>query len=86
MKSVIVKSTVLALVISVVNAPPVSAAYIDPNTGGMLFQFLAVVFALFSGILLVFSARIRMAFARLKRRFGDWSERAGLSKKSDSES
>ena len=26
-------------------------AYIDPNTGGMLFQLLAVFFALFSGIL-----------------------------------
>jgi hypothetical protein len=44
------------------------AAYIDPNTGGMLFQVLAVVFAFLSGILMVFSARIRMALARLVRR------------------
>jgi hypothetical protein len=42
--------------------------YIDPNTGGMLFQLLAVFLALFSGILFFFSRQIRSAFARLKRR------------------
>ena len=41
--------------------------YIDPNTGGMLFQALAAAFALFSGIALVFSRQIRAAFARLRR-------------------
>jgi hypothetical protein len=41
--------------------------YIDPNTGGMLFQLLAVFLALFSGILFFFSRQIRTAFARLKR-------------------
>jgi hypothetical protein len=41
--------------------------YIDPNTGGMLFQVLAAAFALFSGIALVFSRQIRAAFARLRR-------------------
>lgn len=41
--------------------------YIDPNTGGMLFQALAAGFALFSGIALVFSRQIRAAFARLRR-------------------
>lgn len=41
--------------------------YIDPNTGGMLFQILAIVFGLISGVVLFFSGRIRMAFARLKR-------------------
>ena len=43
-------------------------AYVDPNTGGMLFQVLAVAFAFLSGLTLVFSARIRMALAQLKRR------------------
>jgi hypothetical protein len=43
-------------------------AYIDPNAGGMLFQVLAVVFATLSGLVLVFSARIRMFLARLARR------------------
>lgn len=41
--------------------------YIDPNTGGMLFQLLAVLFGLLSGVLVFFSARIRMAFARVRR-------------------
>ncbi len=42
--------------------------YIDPNTGGVLFQALAAVFAVLSGVLLVFSGRIRGMFARLRRR------------------
>jgi hypothetical protein len=42
--------------------------YIDPNTGGMLFQILAVLFALGSGIILIFSGRIRMLWARFMRR------------------
>ena len=43
-------------------------AYIDPSTGGMLFQILAVIFAAFSGILFFFSRQIRSLFARLRRR------------------
>ncbi|HNT73733.1 MAG TPA: hypothetical protein PKH77_01800 [Anaerolineae bacterium] len=42
-------------------------AYIDPNTGGMLFQVLAAGFALLSGGVLIFSRQIRTGFARLKR-------------------
>jgi hypothetical protein len=42
--------------------------YIDPNTGGMLFQILAVAFAALSGLVLFFSGKIRMFFARLRRR------------------
>lgn len=42
--------------------------YIDPNTGGMLFQILAVIFAALSGFFLVFSGRIKSAFYQLKRR------------------
>lgn len=41
--------------------------YIDPNTGGMLFQALAAAFALLSGIALVFSRQIRAALARFRR-------------------
>lgn len=41
--------------------------YIDPNTGGMLFQMLAVAFGLLSGVILFFSGRIRLAFNRLRR-------------------
>ena len=42
--------------------------YIDPNTGGVLFQALAAGFAVISGVLLVFSGKIREGFARLRRR------------------
>jgi hypothetical protein len=54
--------------------------YIDPNTGGMLFQILAVAFAALSGLVLFFSGKIRMFFARLRRRAreaaGDQEEQA----------
>ncbi len=43
--------------------------YIDPNTGGQIFQLLAILFAAISGMVLVFSSKIRMFWARLKRRF-----------------
>ena len=42
-------------------------AYIDPNTGGMLFQVLAVFFAFFSGMLLFFSRQIKLVSARIFR-------------------
>lgn len=41
--------------------------YIDPNTGGVLFQALAGLLAVFSGLLLVFSRNIRQWIARLRR-------------------
>ncbi len=41
--------------------------YIDPSTGGMLFQVLAVLFGLFSGLILFFSGKIKMAYRRLLR-------------------
>ncbi|MBM4431352.1 MAG: hypothetical protein FJ026_13565 [Chloroflexi bacterium] len=56
--------------------------YIDPNTGGMLFQVLAVAFAALSGFVLVFSRQIRRAIARVRRFLrersdGDESKPAG---------
>jgi hypothetical protein len=41
--------------------------YIDPNTGGILFQALAAVFVALSGVLLIFSGRIRQTIARMRR-------------------
>lgn len=41
--------------------------YIDPNTGGMLFQVLAALLAVFSGAALLFSSKIRALVARLRR-------------------
>ncbi len=42
--------------------------YIDPNTGGVLFQFLAGALVAVSGVLFVFSRQIREWVARLRRR------------------
>ncbi len=47
--------------------------YIDPNTGGMLFQVLATLFAVLSGVILFFSGKIRMFFAQLRRRIREGS-------------
>lgn len=44
-------------------------AYIDPNTGGMIFQILAVVFTMLSGVIFFFQSRIKMGFNRMMRRF-----------------
>lgn len=41
--------------------------YIDPNTGGVLFQALAASLAAISGVLLIFSRQIRTAIAKLRR-------------------
>lgn len=41
--------------------------YIDPNTGGMLFQVLAVAFTVITGVFLIFSSKIRAGVARLRR-------------------
>ena len=46
------------------------AAYIDPNTGGMLFQVLAVLFSVITGGLLFFSGRLKSVFFKIKRRIG----------------
>ena len=42
--------------------------YIDPNTGGILFQALAAILAVASGVLLIFSGKIRATIAHLRRR------------------
>jgi uncharacterized membrane protein len=57
--------------------------YIDPNTGGMLFQILAVAFMAVSGIFLVFSGKIRAAIARLRRNMGPKNEDPAKEKPSE---
>lgn len=52
----------------IISIPHAPHPYIDPNTGGMLFQVLAVFLAFFSGILFFFSRQIKTTFARLKRK------------------
>jgi hypothetical protein len=42
--------------------------YIDPNTGGILFQVLAGVLATLSGVVFFLSRKIREGFARMRRK------------------
>jgi len=42
-------------------------AYIDPNSGGLLFQLLAAAFVLLSGLFFFFSSQVKMMLARLRR-------------------
>ena len=42
--------------------------YIDPNTGGVLFGWLVGAFGLITGLLLIFSGKIRGYFAQLRRK------------------
>ena len=41
--------------------------YIDPNTGGLLFQVLLVMFGMISGAVLIFSSKIKMGISKLRR-------------------
>ena len=45
--------------------------YIDPNTGGMIFQALAGMFAVISGAVLVFAGQIKAFFTGRRRRRED---------------
>ena len=49
--------------------------YIDPNTGGMLFQILAILLAFSSAIILFFSRSIRTGVARVLRAIRSRSEK-----------
>ena len=42
--------------------------YIDPNTGGILFQALAAALIAVSGVMLVFSGKIRGYVSQLRRK------------------
>lgn len=59
--------------------------YIDPNVGGMLFQALAVVFTAVTGLVFVFSRRIRSGVARLRRRFRNSKGEASSIENEDAE-
>ena len=41
--------------------------YIDPNSGGLIFQMLLVIFGVFSASVLLFSSKIKMGVAKLRR-------------------
>ena len=48
--------------------------YIDPNTGGMLAGILISLFGLISGVILMFSSKIKMGIAKLRRSMRKESE------------
>ncbi|KPL08164.1 hypothetical protein AMJ86_01680 [bacterium SM23_57] len=41
--------------------------YIDPNSGGLIFQILVVMFGVISGAVLLFSSKIKMGISKLQR-------------------
>jgi hypothetical protein len=63
---IIVESLTLSSSLGLTSAIPI-IGYIDPATGGMLFQILAGMFALCSGLVLVFRRRIQIVLARVMR-------------------
>lgn len=67
MKKVLVKVILFTLYVSLFSIKIAHAAYIDPNLGGMLFQILIVLFGIFSGVLLLFSSRLKSVFYRFMR-------------------
>jgi hypothetical protein len=48
--------------------------YIDPNTGGIVFQILAALLGAASGAILLFSGKIRKIFAKLRRQARERTE------------
>jgi hypothetical protein len=56
-----------ALLTQITAGPSAPPAYIDPSTGGMLFQLLAVLLAGLSGVLFFFSRQIKAGLARMRR-------------------
>ena len=61
------KATFIVLMMSVAFFGTANAAYIDLNTGGMLFQILAVLIGVLSGLLLLFSSQVKKVYYRIKR-------------------
>ena len=41
--------------------------YIDPNSGGLIFQVLVIMFGVISGAVLIFSSKIKMGISKIKR-------------------
>ena len=48
--------------------------YIDPSSGGVLFQALAAAFVAVSGVVLIFSGRIRSFFSQMRRKSREGKE------------
>jgi len=55
------------LLLTIVLTPVPALAYIDPNTGGMIFQMLAPLLAAITGAWLFAKDKIKAVFYRLRR-------------------
>lgn len=67
MKIILGKAMTIVFLMSLAVFGTAQAAYIDPNTGGALFQILAVLIGVISGMLLLFSSQVKKVFYRIKR-------------------
>lgn len=67
MKIILGKAMAIVFLMSLAVFGTAQAAYIDPNTGGALFQILAVLIGVISGMLLLFSSQVKKVFYRIKR-------------------
>lgn len=61
---IIVEAVAIALITGIQSAFAAPKGYIDPSTGGMLFQVLAVIVTMASGLIFLFSNKIKMLFNR----------------------
>lgn len=51
--------------------------YIDPASGGMLFQILLIIFGTVSGVILLFSSKIKLGLSKLRRSIREKSGHKG---------
>lgn len=68
MKRSFIRSVSLA-VVSTLALFRIVFSYIDPNTGGLIFQLLAVILASLTGIFLMFYRHVQIFMSRVKRLF-----------------
>lgn len=61
---IIIEALAIALITGIQAAYAAPRGYIDPSTGGMLFQVLAVIITMASGVVFLFSNKIKMLFNR----------------------
>jgi hypothetical protein len=77
MKKLFGKAMTIVFILSLAVYGSARAAYIDPNTGGILFQLLAVMIGVISGFLLLFSSQVKKVFYKIKRSLrGDKDEQS----------
>lgn len=75
---IVVEAVALALIAGSRMAHAAPEGYIDPSTGGMLFQVLAVILTAASGFIFLFSNKIKMFFNRGKQTTEPMAEENGV--------